>query len=125
MVGRNDPCPCGSGSKYKKCCLAKAVDCGPCDAPAGFDRCGAGSCGAVECRLCGKRYARCHRHHAEVQQMLHGHVLRTHPEMVPRIVDKLARNPVELAGVLEQARRAPELWSKLVAELEKRRPAVS
>jgi hypothetical protein len=23
-VGRNDPCPCGSGKKYKKCCLAKA-----------------------------------------------------------------------------------------------------
>jgi uncharacterized protein len=22
-VGRNDPCPCGSGLKYKKCCLAK------------------------------------------------------------------------------------------------------
>ena len=21
--GRNDPCPCGSGSKYKKCCLEK------------------------------------------------------------------------------------------------------
>ena len=21
--GRNDPCPCGSGNKYKKCCLAK------------------------------------------------------------------------------------------------------
>ena len=21
--GRNDPCPCGSGKKYKKCCLAK------------------------------------------------------------------------------------------------------
>ena len=20
-VGRNDPCPCGSGSKYKKCCI--------------------------------------------------------------------------------------------------------
>ena len=20
-VGRNDPCPCGSGKKYKKCCL--------------------------------------------------------------------------------------------------------
>src|SRR5260370_32945948 len=20
--GRNDPCPCGSGNKYKKCCLA-------------------------------------------------------------------------------------------------------
>ncbi|MBQ9451887.1 MAG: SEC-C domain-containing protein [Desulfovibrio sp.] len=24
-VGRNDPCPCGSGKKYKKCC-GKAVD---------------------------------------------------------------------------------------------------
>jgi hypothetical protein len=24
-VGRNDPCPCGSGKKYKKCCLAEQV----------------------------------------------------------------------------------------------------
>ncbi len=23
MVGRNDPCPCGSGKKYKKCCAEK------------------------------------------------------------------------------------------------------
>ncbi len=23
-VGRNDPCPCGSGKKYKKCCLLKS-----------------------------------------------------------------------------------------------------
>ena len=22
-VGRNDPCPCGSGRKYKKCCGAE------------------------------------------------------------------------------------------------------
>src|SRR5262249_24597588 len=22
-VGRNDPCPCGSGKKFKKCCLNK------------------------------------------------------------------------------------------------------
>jgi tetratricopeptide (TPR) repeat protein len=22
-VGRNDPCPCGSGRKYKKCCMLK------------------------------------------------------------------------------------------------------
>ena len=22
-IGRNDPCPCGSGKKYKKCCLTK------------------------------------------------------------------------------------------------------
>ncbi|QDS94562.1 hypothetical protein FF011L_33410 [Roseimaritima multifibrata] len=24
-VGRNDPCPCGSGLKYKKCCINKAM----------------------------------------------------------------------------------------------------
>lgn len=23
MPGRNDPCPCGSGKKYKKCCGAR------------------------------------------------------------------------------------------------------
>ena len=23
-VGRNDPCPCGSGKKFKKCCAAKS-----------------------------------------------------------------------------------------------------
>ena len=23
-VGRNDPCPCGSGKKYKRCCESKA-----------------------------------------------------------------------------------------------------
>ncbi len=22
-IGRNDPCPCGSGKKYKKCCYLK------------------------------------------------------------------------------------------------------
>ena len=24
QVGRNDPCPCGSAKKYKKCCLGKS-----------------------------------------------------------------------------------------------------
>lgn len=23
VVGRNEPCPCGSGKKFKKCCEAK------------------------------------------------------------------------------------------------------
>lgn len=23
-IGRNDPCPCGTGKKYKKCCLSAA-----------------------------------------------------------------------------------------------------
>ena len=25
-IGRNDPCPCGSGVKFKKCCLRKGTD---------------------------------------------------------------------------------------------------
>jgi len=25
-IGRNDPCPCGSGLKYKKCCMGKEQD---------------------------------------------------------------------------------------------------
>ncbi|WP_024771542.1 YecA family protein [Aquimarina macrocephali] len=25
-IGRNEPCPCGSGKKYKKCCINKGVD---------------------------------------------------------------------------------------------------
>ena len=24
-IGRNDPCPCGSGKKYKHCCLNRPV----------------------------------------------------------------------------------------------------
>lgn len=32
-VGRNDPCPCGSGSKYKKCCLAKEAAALPVKSP--------------------------------------------------------------------------------------------
>lgn len=24
LVGRNDPCPCGSGQKFKKCCARKS-----------------------------------------------------------------------------------------------------
>ena len=32
-VGRNDPCPCGSGKKYKKCCLRKQADRTTCAPP--------------------------------------------------------------------------------------------
>jgi len=24
-IGRNDPCPCGSGKKYKQCCIGKTL----------------------------------------------------------------------------------------------------
>jgi tetratricopeptide (TPR) repeat protein len=32
-IGRNDPCPCGSGKKYKKCCMGKAPARRPAAAP--------------------------------------------------------------------------------------------
>jgi uncharacterized protein YecA (UPF0149 family) len=28
QAGRNDPCPCGSGKKYKRCCLGKQLQAG-------------------------------------------------------------------------------------------------
>ena len=34
-IGRNDPCPCGSGKKYKKCCLGKDEPVLEAQAPAG------------------------------------------------------------------------------------------
>lgn len=33
-VGRNDPCPCGSGKKYKKCCGNQAAAAHPAPAEA-------------------------------------------------------------------------------------------
>ena len=33
-VGRNDPCPCGSGKKFKQCCQAKDAGAGSPAAPA-------------------------------------------------------------------------------------------
>lgn len=27
-IGRNDPCPCGSGKKYKQCCMKKQLPLG-------------------------------------------------------------------------------------------------
>lgn len=33
-VGRNEPCPCGSGKKYKRCCLRRGADASPSSAAA-------------------------------------------------------------------------------------------
>ena len=32
-IGRNDPCPCGSGTKFKKCCYGKVAQARPAAAP--------------------------------------------------------------------------------------------
>src|SRR3954471_9257994 len=36
-TGRNDPCPCGSGRKYKKCCLETQESAGRADPDDDFD----------------------------------------------------------------------------------------
>jgi hypothetical protein len=44
-VGRNEPCPCGSGKKYKRCCADRDEGVGQADAPAGRFRYEPGSYG--------------------------------------------------------------------------------
>ncbi len=47
-VGRNDPCPCGSGSKYKRCCAEKDTSGGRTDFPADRFRYEPGSYGGPQ-----------------------------------------------------------------------------
>ena len=35
-TGRNEPCPCGSGKKYKKCCMRNTMDSTPESLPESF-----------------------------------------------------------------------------------------
>jgi len=37
-IGRNDPCPCGSGKKYKNCCLGKSLPSSPHPSSSGIDK---------------------------------------------------------------------------------------
>lgn len=48
MVARNDPCPCGSGKKYKKCCLPKDREARAQDAAASDNEVFAGEINAAE-----------------------------------------------------------------------------
>ena len=46
-VGRNEPCPCGSGKKYKKCCLVNTSRAQPAARPSPRFRFEAGSYGGA------------------------------------------------------------------------------
>lgn len=138
---RNAPCPCGSGRKHKLCCgpkerareeaaRASGVAYGPCEAPAAAAgmSCGQVQCaqpgrGAHICKLCGQTYTRCHAHRDAILTMLNGHVLRVHPEAVPDAVRKLLRSNAQLATIEAEAQRNPEMWAKLLSEIEKVRNA--
>jgi hypothetical protein len=44
-IGRNTPCPCGSGKKYKRCCMQKETEMRQAELPAGRFRYESGSYG--------------------------------------------------------------------------------
>jgi hypothetical protein len=108
MTERNESCPCGSGKKFKKCCIDKPVEYGSCSS------CGQPGCGALVCNLCGRKHPHCHAHHEDARTMMKGHVLRVHPESVPGIVDKLMKSEKDLAIVRAEAALEPELWKRLL-----------
>lgn len=128
---RNDPCPCGSGKKYKKCCLGKEISHGPCNGPPMpgsrgevDDRCGKDSCGSVVCKSCAKKYAHCHEHRGVIHTMMNGHVLRVHPELIPPSqFDKLLKDDVQMDLLRKQAAKSPELWARLFEYIDERKRA--
>ncbi len=126
--GRNDPCVCGSGKKYKKCCIDKPRVIGACLVPTGERGtgrpCGETAVMAVFCKKCGKQYPSCsdESHKKTAQQMMNGHILRVHPEEIPvSIFDAMVADRQWLE--LHEAQRAqhPELWARLFEYIDERR----
>jgi hypothetical protein len=129
-VGRNDPCPCGSGKKFKHCCLAKPggralTGIGTCSGP-GDDRdgkCGRPGSGALTCKICGKLYAHCVQpdHQSTVAQLMHGHVMRAHPETIPPDrFDKMLKDEAVMADFRSKSLAAPDYWRAFFEYVEER-----
>ncbi len=127
-AGRNDPCPCGSGKKYKRCCLDKPVDFGECQGSDGTPwqpgpRCHAKAVGMYWCKLCPKgaekSYAYCGQHMGSVRISMQGHCSRVHPAVFPELMKKIAEHPNHLQELRRNAAKSPELWGAQLAEVEK------
>jgi hypothetical protein len=120
MTERNETCGCGSGKKYKKCCLqtdqakVKAMQC--C-----VPGCAARGIGTLRCSICGKERPHCAAHVQETTQVMNGHVLRVHPEEIPETIDELMKRPAAMAALEVQMKAEPALWEKLRLEIDKRR----
>ena len=95
---------------------------GPCQGHVGDKLCGRPSCGAMACTFCDKRYAHCHAHHDDARILMRGHVLRVHPEKMPREeFAKILKDRGMMEGLRQQRARAPELWTRFfeyVAEVQ-------
>ena len=78
-IGRNSPCPCGSGIKYKKCCLNKTED----------QRLGE----AISASMLNiKNEARIKRCLHPKQDECQGKIIKAHAIQNNRILNKLAEN---------------------------------
>ena len=119
-AGRNSPCPCNSGKKFKACCLGKRPPVGACTVllpPEYKTTCGATGIGGLSCTYCGASVVHCAQHHGQAVAQMRGHALRAHPEKVPGIVDKVRRDPRALQNLREEFARDPEAWRATVETL--------
>ena len=122
-IGRNDPCPCRSGKKYKQCCIQRTVDNGPCEALApsrdGVVCTWKTDGRVVACTLCGHQYRHCALHRAEASHRLSEHVVLAHPEAVSKgHFEQLISDSAQLAKLREHAAASPELYGRLLAYVE-------
>jgi hypothetical protein len=83
----------------------------------------------LTCHLCGKMYAFCLRHRADVSRVMSGHVLRVHPETVAVAkFDELLHDERAMSTLRTDAAKRPEEWAyffEYVAERQAGRPARS
>jgi hypothetical protein len=88
----------------------------------GFDvgcvHCGKPATRRASCAHCGYAYVYCQWHRDEVTQALGGHVLRVHPETLPKALAEIRRDPTALRFIFAKAAADPEGMEKLVAALE-------
>ena len=120
MTGRNAPCPCNSGKKFKACCLGKRPPVGTCTVllpPEYVAACGAVGVGGLSCTYCAVGTAHCKAHHGQAVAQMRSHALFAHPEKVPGIIEKTRRDPAVLAHVRLQYAEDPAAWQKVVEQL--------
>ena len=116
--GRNEPCPCGSGKKYKKCHMKGDAKPLGCDAP----ECPDVGLHVSKCSLCAKRYVSCRRHAAKIAETMQGHIVRVHPERIEnKVIDAILDNRDAMAVFEQERARAADLWTKFFERLDARR----
>jgi SEC-C motif len=117
--GRNDPCPCGSGKKYKKCCVDRPINFGKCSTPG----CKNKAIGIYWCKLCKKgaekTYPYCLGCITSVRITMQGHCSRVHPEKFPEFMKRIAGDMIQLNALRQRAAQSPELWQAQLTEVEK------